>query len=114
MLNRAKCKLCHTIIESKHEKDYVSCQCGEISVDGGSAMRCAAKNFSNFLRVDDEGNEIEVKVVEKYNKEYVMKLLEDYIEKLEALPQQAMHTYVNHFDLITSLNLIHMILKAKD
>lgn len=114
MKNRAKCKKCLSIIESLHDRDYVTCKCGEISVDGGDSMRCAAKNFENFLRVDDEGNEIEVKVVEKYTKEYLMKLLDDYIEKLESLPPQAMYTAINHYDLITSLNLIAMILKSKD
>lgn len=114
MKNKAKCKLCESVIESLSEKDHVTCKCGEISVDGGDAMRCAAKNFENFLRVDDEGNEIVVKVVDKYNREYVMKLLEDFIEKLESMPSQAMYSAVNHYDLITSLNLIHMILKAKD
>jgi hypothetical protein len=114
MQNRAKCKLCLTTIESVSEKDYVTCQCGEISVDGGSSMRCGAKNFSNFLRVDDEGNEIIVKVKDKFDRDYLMKMLEDFIEKLECLPPNAMYSAVNHYDLLTSLNLVHMILKHKD
>ena len=62
MKNRAKCKLCLSIIESFHATDYVVCKCGEIVVDGGDALRCAANNWENFLRVDDEGNEIVVKI----------------------------------------------------
>ncbi len=114
MQNRAKCKLCQSVIESLNEKDYVTCKCGEISVDGGEAMRCAAKNFDNFLRVDDDGNEIVVKVKDKFDRDYLMKMLEDFIEKLEQLPPNAMYSAVNHYDLLTSLNLVHMILKYKD
>ena len=66
MRNRAKCKLCNEIIESTMRNDYVSCKCGEIAVDGGQEYsHCAAKNWPNFLRIDDSGNEIEIKVVEK-------------------------------------------------
>lgn len=59
MRNRAKCKLCGDILESFHEFDYQTCKCNEISISGGLIRyECAAKDFSNFLRVDDEGNEI--------------------------------------------------------
>ncbi len=114
MQNKAKCKLCESIIESVNEEDHVTCKCGEISVDGGPSMRCAAKDFSNFLRVDDQGNEIVVKTKEKFDREYFMKMLESFIEKIEELPPNAMYTAVNHYDLLTSLNLIHMIFKHKD
>ena len=33
--NRARCKRCGDIIESKHVHDFVSCKCGAICVDGG-------------------------------------------------------------------------------
>ena len=33
--NAVRCKLCNTIIESKHRHDFVSCECGNIFVDGG-------------------------------------------------------------------------------
>ena len=35
--NRARCKKCGDIIESKHRHDHVACSCGEIAVDGGLA-----------------------------------------------------------------------------
>lgn len=58
-MGRAKCKLCNDIIESKHRHDYVTCSCGEISVDGGQDyFRARFNNPENFLCVDDEGNEI--------------------------------------------------------
>lgn len=34
-VNKAKCRKCGDIIESKHVHDYVSCKCGAIAVDGG-------------------------------------------------------------------------------
>jgi hypothetical protein len=33
--NKAKCKTCGDVIESKHVHDYVNCKCGAIAVDGG-------------------------------------------------------------------------------
>lgn len=62
MRNRAKCKLCEEIIESFHQFDYVSCDCGEISIDGGEyTFGASAKNFANFLRIDDNDKEVAVK-----------------------------------------------------
>lgn len=34
--NKAKCLMCGDIIESKHRHDYVTCSCGNLSVDGGT------------------------------------------------------------------------------
>lgn len=34
--NAAKCLKCGDIIESIHRHDYVTCSCGNISVDGGT------------------------------------------------------------------------------
>lgn len=33
--NKAKCLLCGNVIESVNRHDYVTCSCGNISVDGG-------------------------------------------------------------------------------
>lgn len=35
LANRAECKDCGDIIESKYRHDFVTCSCGAISVDGG-------------------------------------------------------------------------------
>jgi len=35
--NRARCKKCGDVIESKYRHDFVSCKCGAIFVDGGNA-----------------------------------------------------------------------------
>jgi len=64
MRNRAKCKLCLSLIESFSTHDFVRCSCGEIFVDGGqSYLRCGANDFKNFIRVEDDGTEKEVTFV---------------------------------------------------
>lgn len=125
MRNRAKCKLCNDILESFHQHDYVTCKCGEISVDGGqNYFKASAGDWKNFLRVDDEGNEILVKVVEETKEEVPfieeaplpdkqdkLKMLDEMIKNIENLPQQAMILPVNHYDLLSALLLISSILK---
>lgn len=70
MRNRAKCKLCKSIIESFHSVDYVVCECGEIAIDGGDyRFKNYAKNWENFIRVDDFDNEIPIKVVDAMSDE---------------------------------------------
>lgn len=121
MKNIAKCKKCQSIIESFHSTDYVSCSCGEISVDGGSAMRCAAKSWSNFARIDDEGNEILVTVKEASEApssapaqtidDYIS-MLDEMIKAYDHLPQHAMTNAVNHYDLCSALLVVSSIVKS--
>jgi hypothetical protein len=48
--NKAECRLCGDVIESKHRHDYVSCKCGGISVDGGKDyLRRAAKDLNDII-----------------------------------------------------------------
>lgn len=35
-LNRAKCLLCKQVMVSTHRHDFVTCECGNLSVEGGS------------------------------------------------------------------------------
>jgi len=35
MCNKAECRTCGDIIESRHRHDYVTCSCSSISIDGG-------------------------------------------------------------------------------
>lgn len=129
MKNRAKCKLCESVIESFHRHDFVSCKCGEISVDGGQDyFKCMYSNKDNFLRVDDEGNvivptfkekepEIEsVKPIETIvTKEDKRKLLIDAVEEMikavEGLPQNAMTTPVTQYDYASLLLMFSSMLK---
>lgn len=129
MKNRAKCKLCQSIIESFHRHDYVSCKCGEIAIDGGQEMcGASARDFNNFLRIDDEGNEIVVQFVEKaedvkplYNeeniqekpsKEKMIQILEEMIKNYESLPKHAMESPISHYDLLSVLILLSSILRS--
>lgn len=124
MKNRAKCKLCNEILESFHEFDYVTCKCGEISISGGDIrLECSAKNWNHFLRVDDDGNEIIVRVDgEKSKKDDLpplttqndkIKMLEDMIQNLEGLPKNVMISPINHYDLYSYLLIILSILKSE-
>lgn len=119
MRNRAKCKLCGDIIESFHPTDLVLCKCGEIQVEAGNALKCAAKDWKNFLRVDDQGNEIIVKVKEddvkplyneKPSKKDLLGILDEMIKSYETLPPQAMNAYVTNYDLAAALLLLSSIL----
>lgn len=118
MRNRAKCKLCKTVIESLHPVDLVSCKCGEISIDGGTmALKAFAKNWGNFLRIDDDDKEINVTVKDSPNppekknhffghpnksrKNEVVDMFNDIVETFENLPPQALNTYVTHYDLLS-------------
>jgi len=59
-LNKAQCKLCNDIIESKSQHSFVRCKCGEIFVDGGLAyLRRGANNFDNFIDLS-KSHEVEV------------------------------------------------------
>jgi hypothetical protein len=125
MKNRAKCKLCFQILESFHTYDYVTCNCGEISISGGNdRLECSAKNWENFLRVDENGNEIVVKVkdsvetTESNNEEFPIMTRADKIDMLEAmvknienLPKAAMAQPINNFDMYSYLVVILSILK---
>lgn len=121
MKNRAKCKLCHSIIESFHPTDYVICNCGEISVYGGDSMICSAKNWDNFLRVDDEGNEIfitvkspqeEVKDRKKITRAEMKDIVNEIKRKIELLPTHAMDLPLNHYDYLSILMLFSSILEV--
>ncbi len=129
MRNRAKCKLCKETLESFHEFDYVKCKCDEISISGGNTRyECAAKNWDNFLRIDDSGNEIPIKVeidgLDKTNlkvsknlkskpsKEDLISMLDKMVEDIENLPQNAMLTPVNHYDFCSLIILLSSIFKS--
>lgn len=109
MRNRAKCKLCKQILESFTINDLVECNCGEISISGGlNNLYCSAKNWENFLRVDDEGNEIVVRVEgepsetpKKLSKREKIDMLNDMLTNMEKLPSHALTAPITHYDFIS-------------
>jgi hypothetical protein len=127
MRNRAKCKLCQDIIESFYADDYVPCKCGEIYVDGGSAMRCGANLWLNFLRLDDNGNEIVPKIQEKDeaillnvnhndkpSKKELLDILDEMRKNIENLPINAMMSPITHADFCSLLILLSSVFRAED
>lgn len=115
MRNRAKCKQCESIIESLSLQDECSCKCGQISVSGGDKMGCAAINWSNFLRVDDENNVIvpTIKEQPKVTREDFLNALDDMIARIEAMPKQAMIISINHYDYVSLLILLSSIFRME-
>lgn len=132
MRNRAKCMVCQDIIESVHVHDYVMCKCGQIAVDGGNngTWRAAAYEWSNFIRIDDEGNEVTPKIVEKKDmeenpktmdvihpkdpvtKEDRLQILNDMILRCENLPEAAMGSPLNQYDYLSLLYMMRSILSV--
>lgn len=127
--NKAKCRLCGDIIESFHRHDYVRCTCGEIAVDGGlDYMRCIAKDWSNFIRVDADGKEYEIilkneeaptgqqetqtepqpeqALEQPQLRENALILLQEMIKSYESLPHHAMHAPASNADIMSVLYLI--------
>lgn len=125
MRNRAKCKLCGSILESFHRYDYVSCKCDEIAISGGQdKLEVYYKNIDNLLRLDDEDNVIVVEEngnpeishpiqdsVNKPTRKEKMEMLEAYVTNLENLPQNAMSTSVTHYDLYSLALLVSSLLR---
>jgi hypothetical protein len=126
MRNRAKCKKCETVLESFHKYDYVECKCGEISITGGTdRWECAAKDWDNFLRIDDFNNELAVKIIsaEDQNKnesvpektipskEELLLMLDEMINYVDNLPEHAKYAPVSQYDFYSFMMLIKALIK---
>lgn len=117
MKNRAKCKLCSEVIESFTMYDYIECKCGEIAIDGGSySLKTYAKDFSNFLRIDDNDEEILVTLVddkpkEKPTKQDLLDIVINRIQAIESLPDSAKLSNINHYDYLSLLIILESILR---
>jgi hypothetical protein len=129
MKNKAKCLKCKSIVESFHRTDYCACTCGEISVYGGpDLMECSAMDWKSFVRVDDMGNEIQVKVTNPLTdslsnestfskpttmtKKDMIKMLDELIAVIDNLPQSAMNSPITHYDYQTLLVLLSSLFKS--
>ena len=130
MRNRAKCKLCNKIIESFMRNDYVTCECGEISVNHGAALWCEARSWDNFIRVDDEGAEKAVTYQDKNGQENgaidnhepvehtkpttndLIVMLDEMIKSYETLPRHAMYEPISHADQLSLLMLVSSLFKS--
>lgn len=125
MKNRAKCKKCNSIIESFHRTDYQTCVCNEISVYGGpDLMQCGAVEWSNFVRVDDLGNEINVKVKEDVKdsmknesllEKYQLKsYLSDSILHIDNLPTSVQNQFITFVEVRNIYSMLLTLLSFID
>jgi len=127
MRNRAKCKLCNNIIESFTILDVIECKCGEIEIWGGTQkLGCAAKDWSNFLRVDDNDKEHPVTVKNdsdakpldtpqgKPTRLEMLDMLDEMVKSYENLPRHALEGFATNQDLTSILILLSAILRAAD
>lgn len=57
-INKAKCKKCGDIIESKTVNDFKRCSCGSIAVDGGLEYLKRIENEENIIELSEfyDGN----------------------------------------------------------
>lgn len=126
MRNRAKCRKCNCIVESINPYDWVYCECSEMGVSGGSDnYKCYASDFANFLRVDDENNEIvvtfkdiavdsnESSSVAALDRADLLNMLDEMIKNIEQLPEHAKLTSINHYDYNSLLYLLSAIFRSK-
>ncbi len=119
--NRAKCRLCHTIIESMAIHDKVMCPCGEIAIDGGPLSPDGLRwleslHWENLIVIDDEGNEVNPTVVKKDgtkvveemrgDKQSPLDMVNSLIARCESLPQDAMMQYLTQYDYLSLLYLM--------
>lgn len=52
--NAVKCKICGDIIESTYRHDFVTCSCGNVSVDGGhDYLRRAFRNRDEYIELSE-------------------------------------------------------------
>ena len=85
-------------------------------------MLCSAIDWRNFLRVDDNGNEIVVTVkdsaeevekitdsVQRPTRKELLNMLSEQIKSIEDLPNNAKSLPVNQYDLAAALMLIQEI-----
>ena len=127
--NRAKCKLCNSVIESFHQADYVTCKCGEYAVLNGAGLDCESKSgdWSNFVRVDDLGNEITVKHIQKSQSKEddqsvdeanhnlsvkeAISALDEIIKTYNNFPSHEKTSYVLQYELVSFMEIVSGLFK---
>lgn len=124
MRNRAKCKLCKSVIESFSYEDYVGCECGEIAISGGEyKFQTFAKDYKNFLRVNDQEKESEVTLKDdkdvnplymdgKVTKKVLIDMLDEMQKNIEKLPYGALSSPISHSDFSAFISLVSSIFKC--
>ena len=115
MRNRARCRLCQEVIESKVMNEWITCKCEEITINGGTELFAAkAKHIENFLRIDDDGNIIvppvtnnsipdqkELDITPTQSRKDLLDGLKDIVRTYDNMPPHAMHSFVTNVELQT-------------
>ena len=120
--NRAKCKVCNTIMHAKEPYIRVLCNCGrcfiELEMD---KTLCGTDEWSNLVFVDDEGNEIvlnspeETEVIpEKISKKQLIEQMKDMIRSYDNLPPRALYEPVLTIDMKNLMLLVVGILESEN
>lgn len=99
-----------------HPTDYVECECTAIALDGGDSMKCYATDWTQFARVDDNGQVVPVVVKGEDNavlltRDSVLADIEQLISVIDGLPTHALDAPITHRDYKGLLGLIATILK---
>ena len=126
MRNRAKCALCHDILEVFIPNEFLTCKCGEITI--GPDLYAKATDFKNFLRIDEENNEIHVSYKEKKQEQHghidgaepahkpskaeLLAIIDEMIKSYEHLPQHALLAPVTHADHRSLLMLVSSLFSS--
>lgn len=116
MRNRAKCRLCQEVIESFHETDLIHCSCKQIGIWGGlTSYKTFAEDYKNFLRVDEEDREIEVKVQgidASEERSDPVKEIDHMIKMIEDLPDIAKMETLNQYDFLRILYILKSFIRG--
>jgi hypothetical protein len=78
-----------------------------------------AKDWSNFIRIDDNGNEVVPTIIEpepkrKPTRKELIDMLDQMISSIESLPDQAMTVSINQYDFYSLLVLLSSLFKSED
>lgn len=120
MIYMAKCKLCQSILNPR-EGDYITCRCGEITLDGLKKAVVCEKSIENYIEIDDNGNEIKEGSDKKESIESLYKkpckqdlfvMLDEMIDGIERLPTAGLYAPCTNQDLVSALILISACLRA--
>lgn len=116
--NRAKCKNCQEIIEVIDNKGYVECSCKEIGI--GADLYVAARDWNNFLRLEEDDQEKDVQYQDKNKKDpednpkpfTKQELLDELKKTAEIYANVPPQIPVMHHDISVLLTLLFSIFKA--
>jgi len=110
-MKKLKCKLCDTIVDFP-KKDKITCKCENLTLDAKERVIICAKGESSYCMIDDEGCDIVNEVKPKPTRQELLELLKGIRENIEKLPQEALGTSINHYDLLSLILVLEGLFEA--